>query len=156
MAHDIGVFSNVKSLGKPPDITTSSGLFQQPTEGAPHPGVFNVSVRSRTEPSRSIIIVFKLPLRPGTTFGQLIDALSGMEPFHFRKIGVALFGCRDFMCVLSIPSVAHLLISFLCSLSFLKLTGYSQMAARRPLGLRRGSGGHGKPQHEQYIADRRW
>jgi len=84
--------------GKPPNITTSSGLlFQQPTEGAPHPGVFSVKVRSRTEPSRSVIVVFQLQLRPGTTFGQLIDALSEMEPFHFRKIGVAYLGCRDFI-----------------------------------------------------------
>ncbi|KAF8646727.1 hypothetical protein AX16_007085 [Volvariella volvacea WC 439] len=52
-------FSDVESVGKPPDIASSNGLvFQQPTEGAPHPGVFNIKVRDRTTPSRSIIAVF--------------------------------------------------------------------------------------------------
>ncbi|CAA7264994.1 unnamed protein product [Cyclocybe aegerita] len=82
--------SDVESVGKLPDITSSDGLlFQQPTEGAPHPGDFNIKVRSRTEPSRSVVVVFELALAPGTTFGQLLKALidRNMLPFFFRKIG---------------------------------------------------------------------
>jgi len=99
------VFSDVGSVGKPPNITSSDGhLFQQPTEGAPHPGVLNMKVRGRTAPSRSIVVVFQLDLAPGTTFGQLLKFLINMEPFFFRKIGVAYLGYRDFMCVLFLSS----------------------------------------------------
>lgn len=101
------ISSDVDSMSKPSDITSSDGvLFQQPTEGAPHFGVFNVKVRDRTEPSRSIVVVFELRLVPGTTFGQLLDALIGANilPFFFRKIGFAYLGCRDFMCLLFLPS----------------------------------------------------
>ncbi|CAA7264598.1 unnamed protein product [Cyclocybe aegerita] len=84
------VVSDVESVGKPPDIASSDGFrFQQPTEGAPHPGVFNIKVRGRTEPSRAIVVVFKLALIPDITFGQLLEALlhRNMLPFFFRKIG---------------------------------------------------------------------
>ncbi|ETW82520.1 hypothetical protein HETIRDRAFT_450365 [Heterobasidion irregulare TC 32-1] len=50
------VNSDVDSVSKPPNITSSDGvLLQQPTEGAPHPGGFNIKIRGRTEPSCSII-----------------------------------------------------------------------------------------------------
>ena len=80
------VVSNIKSVGKPPDIASSDGLFfQQPTEGAPHPGDFKIKVHSHTGPSYSTIIIFELALTPGTTFGQLLKALidRNMLPFFF-------------------------------------------------------------------------
>ncbi|KAG5649629.1 hypothetical protein H0H81_002786 [Sphagnurus paluster] len=95
--------AEVESVGKPPDITSSDGRrFQQPIEGAPYPGDFNVKVRGRLDPSSSIIVIFELRLASGTTFGKLLDALSHrkMQPFCFRKIGFAYLGCRDFMCIL--------------------------------------------------------
>lgn len=98
------VFSDVESQGKPPNITSSAGVnFEQPTEGAPFPGVFNIKVRDRVLPGYSVIVVFRLELAAGTTFGQLLTDRH-MEPFHFRKLGVAYLGCRDFMCVLFLPS----------------------------------------------------
>ena len=44
-----------------------------------------------------------------------------MEPFRFRKIGVASLGCRDFMCVVLQPLPAFPLIFF--SLRLLRLSG---------------------------------
>ncbi|KAF8644307.1 hypothetical protein AX16_008554 [Volvariella volvacea WC 439] len=96
----LAVFSDFGSANKPADIASSFGdFFQQPTEGAPHPGVFNIKVRGRTEPSRSIVIVFNLRLRAGITFGELLAALveRNIEPFRFRKINFAYLGCRDFV-----------------------------------------------------------
>jgi len=105
-AHSV-VFSDVESQGKPPKITSSDGVvFEQPTEGAPFPGYFNIKVRARTAPSLSVIVVFRLELAAGITFGQLLKALVDrhFEPFHFRKLGFAYLGCRDFMCILFLPS----------------------------------------------------
>ena len=101
------VFSDVGSVGsKPPMIISSRSKgdvvnLNQPTEGVPVTGVFSIKVRDRSQPSNSVLCVYKFDLAPNTTFGQLLDALTKrhFQPFLFRKIGVAYFGCRDFMCV---------------------------------------------------------
>ncbi|KAH8994626.1 hypothetical protein EDB92DRAFT_1815127 [Lactarius akahatsu] len=94
------VFSDVESQGKPPKITSSDGVvFEQPTEGVPFPGDFDIKVRDRTVPSFSVIVVCRLELAAGTMFGQLLKALVDrhFEPFHFRHLGFAYLGCRDFI-----------------------------------------------------------
>ena len=103
--HDIQtpVYSDVGSFNIPPTVTSNDGgVIQQPTEGAPFPGFLNIKVRDRSAPSNSTLVVFEFKLATGITFGQLLSALTDchMEPFHFRKLGVAYLGCRDFMCVL--------------------------------------------------------
>jgi hypothetical protein len=108
-------FSDAGSQDIPPSIRSSDGgVIQQPTEGAPIPGVFEIKVRGRITPSDSVITVRTFALAAGTTFGQLLHALTsrGMEPFRFRKIGAAYLGCRDFMCVVLQSSAAYPLILF--------------------------------------------
>jgi hypothetical protein len=108
-------FSDAGSQNIPPSIRSSDGgVIQQPTEGAPVLGVLDIKVRSRTAPSHSAYTVRTFVLAAGTTFGQLLHALTsrGMEPFRFRKIGVAFLGCRDFMCVVLQPLAAYPLIFF--------------------------------------------
>ncbi|KAH9160947.1 hypothetical protein EDB89DRAFT_2235380 [Lactarius sanguifluus] len=64
------IFSDIESQGEPPKITSSDGVvFEQPTEGAPFQGYFNI----------------KAP----------VDR--HFEPFHFRQLGFAYLGCRDFI-----------------------------------------------------------
>lgn len=91
----------------PPEIAPSDGgVIQQPTEGAPFPGIFNILVRDRSGAPHATLVVFGFDLTAGTTFGQLLNSLisRNMEPFQFRKLGSAYLGCRDFMCVLLLPS----------------------------------------------------
>ena len=101
------IFSDAGSQDIPPRIASSDGgLIQQPTEGAPFPGIFDIRVRSRSGASNATLVAFGFDLTAGTTFGQLLNSLTSrnMEPFRFRKVGSAYFGCRDFMCVLLLPS----------------------------------------------------
>ncbi|KAG8989722.1 hypothetical protein FRB90_002109 [Tulasnella sp. 427] len=84
----------------PPEIASSLGGFiEQPTEGAPVPGIFSIKVRARAAPSNSALVIFRLDLRPDTTFGELLSAIIDLpvEPFRFRFKNFAYLGCRDFM-----------------------------------------------------------
>jgi hypothetical protein len=91
-------FSEIGSPNIPPSILSDKGgVTQQPTDGAPVPGLLNFKVRRRDTPSFSTYAVHTFALAPGTTFGSLLRSLTsrGMEPFHFRKVGYAYLGCRD-------------------------------------------------------------
>ncbi|KAF8636450.1 hypothetical protein AX16_010983 [Volvariella volvacea WC 439] len=85
---------------EPPLMASSlGGYIGQPTEGAPVRGIFNLKVRGRATPSDSALVVFRVGLRPRTTFGELLTAIidRNVEPFHFRFINFAYLGCRDFI-----------------------------------------------------------
>ncbi|KAG8934472.1 hypothetical protein FRC01_002540 [Tulasnella sp. 417] len=74
-----------------------SDLIYQRTEGAPAPGTLEIATRTRTEPPWSTCLTRSFALATNTTFGALLTAMTSrnMEPFRFRKIGVAFLGCRD-------------------------------------------------------------
>jgi len=94
--HEIGA----TVVSAPASISSISGdIIRQPVEGRPVRGVFNIKVVDRTTVSANSFVVFELPLADGLKFGDLIRTLDerGMESFFFRKIGFAIFGCRDFM-----------------------------------------------------------
>jgi hypothetical protein len=147
-------FSPVGSVKKPPLVSSegqgSAGtnspsklaateahggsIVMQPlTEGPPVLGVLDIAVRPRAEATLSTRFTCSFRLKPGTTFHELLHAMisRNMEPFLFRKIGMAYLGCRDGMCVIShylspAPSLINFSFFFLCS--FL-----SRHAVPRPL-----------------------
>jgi len=117
---DSAKFDDVSSINKPPALSSSGehvisdapsvigvpsirsslgGFIQQPSEGPRVPGTFDITVRPRTDPSWSHRFTRSFHLAPGTTFGQLFHSVTsrGMEPFHFRQVEFARFGCRDGM-----------------------------------------------------------
>jgi hypothetical protein len=99
-------FDAVSSIGAVPSVRSSQeGIILAPPQGTPAPAVFLVKIRNRSSPAFSAIKSFTIALLTPITVGQLLDALKArrVESFRFRKVGCALFGCRDFMYVL--PSV---------------------------------------------------
>jgi hypothetical protein len=91
-------FSDADNQDILPSNRSSDGGFIQQSEGAPVLGVFEIKVRRRETPSHSAYTIRTSTLADGTTFGQLLRALTSrdMEPFRFRKIGVrrsAIFTC---------------------------------------------------------------
>lgn len=103
----VALYSDAGSgQGTAPKIASDSGGdVGEPIEGAPVPGNLNFHVQNRTIPSWKALAVFEFVLRPGTTIGQLTESLTSrcFGPFMFRKLNFAYFGCRDFVCVRSIP-----------------------------------------------------
>jgi hypothetical protein len=92
--------SGAKIVSAPASISSTRGdVIHQPASGTPKPGVFNIKVVDRATTSFSAFVVFELPIRDKLTLGDLIHALDErhMEPFYFRKVSFAIFGCRDFM-----------------------------------------------------------
>ncbi|KAF8325313.1 uncharacterized protein EI90DRAFT_3128881 [Cantharellus anzutake] len=74
-------------------------IINQPSEGAPALGIFEIRLRPRTDASYSTCHSFSFNLKAGTTVGDLIHSIRSrpMQPFLFRKINGAFFGCRDGM-----------------------------------------------------------
>lgn len=113
------VFDEVDSTSKPPDAPSTSGEYatddapsvvgapslrtslgcfiQQPSSGHRHPGTFDIIARPRSEPSWKARFTRSFRLAAGTTFGKLFRSVRsrGMEPFHFRQVGLVIYGCRD-------------------------------------------------------------
>lgn len=67
------------------------------TEGAAVPGCLKIKVRLCTQPSWRTYWTCSFNLKPNSTFGELLYAMTShhMEPFKFRKIGTAYSGCCD-------------------------------------------------------------
>ncbi|KAG9040392.1 hypothetical protein FS837_000713 [Tulasnella sp. UAMH 9824] len=90
--------SNNKDHPHPPNIVSSNGsIILQPIQGPPVPAVLDIKVRSRANPSWRTYFTCSFPLKPRTTFGELLNIMRErhMEGFKFRKIGIAYLGCRD-------------------------------------------------------------
>jgi hypothetical protein len=128
-------------------------VMQPLTEGPPVLGVLDIAVRPRAEATLSTRFTCSFRLKPGTTFHELLHAMisRNMEPFLFRKIGMAYLGCRDGMCAIShylspAPSLINVSFFFLCS--FL-----SRHAVPRPLAHGRRSHA-GSPLHRGYSQAR--
>ncbi|KAJ3515881.1 hypothetical protein NLJ89_g1492 [Agrocybe chaxingu] len=94
------VFSDAGSQTAPPKIASSAGGYiDQPTQGSPVPGRFEIKVRARTTASNAAFVVFAFKLAPNTTLEALFGVIEDekMVPFMFRMVGFAYFGCRDFI-----------------------------------------------------------
>ncbi|KAI6120133.1 hypothetical protein EDD16DRAFT_1577784 [Pisolithus croceorrhizus] len=78
----------------PSILSSTGGVVDQPTEGAPALGSLDIKARPRVDRS---LRAYSTRSFTNTTFGQLLEAMTTrkMEPFMFRKIGTAYLGCRD-------------------------------------------------------------
>jgi len=82
---------------------STGGKSDGSTEDPSVSGVLQFKCRPHMRKSQKSLFTCSFPLKPGTTFGQLVDSITGrdMHNFKFRVIQGAFMGCRDGMCVVS-------------------------------------------------------